>query len=265
MTEVAAARYAGTRVHRVEDGRLLTGAGTFVDDVDPAGDAARLLRAQPDRPGPHPRHRHERGARAARGARGVRRRRPQPRRARGLVQPDRSRHARHAPAPARRGRGALRRRPRRARRRRQPLHRRGRGRARRRRLRAVARPRRLRRRRRERRAGAPGLPRQRRGCVRGPGAGAGRRGVRRRGPHRRRDDLPAVVHGGADRDAGAGRRVVRGQRRAHDLVGHAGAARGARVLARACSACRSSASGSSCATPAAASGRRWCRCARTCA
>ena len=29
----AAARYAGTRVHRVEDPRLLTGRGTFVDDV----------------------------------------------------------------------------------------------------------------------------------------------------------------------------------------------------------------------------------------
>src|SRR5437764_13649773 len=28
-----AARYAGTRVHRVEDERLLTGHGTFVDDV----------------------------------------------------------------------------------------------------------------------------------------------------------------------------------------------------------------------------------------
>jgi aerobic carbon-monoxide dehydrogenase large subunit len=30
---VAAGRYAGTRVHRVEDARLLTGHGTFVDDV----------------------------------------------------------------------------------------------------------------------------------------------------------------------------------------------------------------------------------------
>jgi carbon-monoxide dehydrogenase large subunit len=30
---VAAARYAGSRVHRVEDARLLTGHGTFVDDV----------------------------------------------------------------------------------------------------------------------------------------------------------------------------------------------------------------------------------------
>jgi carbon-monoxide dehydrogenase large subunit len=28
-----ATRYAGARVHRVEDGRLLTGAGTFVDDI----------------------------------------------------------------------------------------------------------------------------------------------------------------------------------------------------------------------------------------
>jgi aerobic carbon-monoxide dehydrogenase large subunit len=30
---VAAARYAGTRVHRVEDARLLTGHGTYVDDI----------------------------------------------------------------------------------------------------------------------------------------------------------------------------------------------------------------------------------------
>ena len=29
----AAARYVGTRVHRVEDARLLTGGGTYVDDV----------------------------------------------------------------------------------------------------------------------------------------------------------------------------------------------------------------------------------------
>src|SRR5438128_1930173 len=32
-TETAATRYAGGRVHRVEDARLLTGRGTFVDDV----------------------------------------------------------------------------------------------------------------------------------------------------------------------------------------------------------------------------------------
>ena len=32
-TPMAAGRYAGTRVHRVEDARLLTGHGTFVDDV----------------------------------------------------------------------------------------------------------------------------------------------------------------------------------------------------------------------------------------
>ena len=36
MTGIAtgsAARYAGTRVQRVEDARLLTGHGTYVDDV----------------------------------------------------------------------------------------------------------------------------------------------------------------------------------------------------------------------------------------
>ena len=55
------------------------------------------------------------------------------------------------------------------------------------------------------------------------------------------------------------------QRAAHDLGGHAGAARGAvGVLARARSR-RSTASGSSCATPVAGSGRRSCRSARSCA
>jgi carbon-monoxide dehydrogenase large subunit len=34
---VAAARYSGARVHRLEDARLLTGAGTFVDDVSRPG------------------------------------------------------------------------------------------------------------------------------------------------------------------------------------------------------------------------------------
>ena len=37
MTEAVAARYAGTRVQRVEDTRLLTGRGTFVDDVSRPG------------------------------------------------------------------------------------------------------------------------------------------------------------------------------------------------------------------------------------
>jgi len=37
MTDVAAARYAGTRVQRVEDARLLTGTGTFVDDITRPG------------------------------------------------------------------------------------------------------------------------------------------------------------------------------------------------------------------------------------
>src|ERR1700756_5902763 len=37
MTETAAARYTGARVPRVEDARLLTGRGTFVDDVKRPG------------------------------------------------------------------------------------------------------------------------------------------------------------------------------------------------------------------------------------
>ena len=37
MTESVATRYAGTRVPRVEDNRLLTGRGTFVDDVSRPG------------------------------------------------------------------------------------------------------------------------------------------------------------------------------------------------------------------------------------
>ena len=37
MPDIAATRYAGARIHRVEDGRLLTGAGTFVDDVSRPG------------------------------------------------------------------------------------------------------------------------------------------------------------------------------------------------------------------------------------
>ncbi len=37
MTTIGAARYAGSRVPRVEDARLLTGAGTFVDDITRPG------------------------------------------------------------------------------------------------------------------------------------------------------------------------------------------------------------------------------------
>jgi aerobic carbon-monoxide dehydrogenase large subunit len=48
----SAGRYAGSRVHRVEDVRLLTGAGTFVDDIVRPG----LLNACFVR-SPHPRAR----------------------------------------------------------------------------------------------------------------------------------------------------------------------------------------------------------------
>ena len=37
MIPIGAARYTGSRVHRVEDVRLLTGAGTFVDDITRPG------------------------------------------------------------------------------------------------------------------------------------------------------------------------------------------------------------------------------------
>ena len=37
MTAVGAARYAGSRVQRIEDARLLTGTGTFVDDITRPG------------------------------------------------------------------------------------------------------------------------------------------------------------------------------------------------------------------------------------
>jgi carbon-monoxide dehydrogenase large subunit len=37
LPAAGAARYAGSRVPRVEDARLLTGAGTFVDDITRPG------------------------------------------------------------------------------------------------------------------------------------------------------------------------------------------------------------------------------------
>ena len=46
-------RYTGTRVHRVEDARLLQGHGTFVDDIVRPGMLHAVLRAQPVRTGPH--------------------------------------------------------------------------------------------------------------------------------------------------------------------------------------------------------------------
>ena len=110
-----AARYVGARVNRVEDARLLTGRGTYVDDIVAAGDAARVLRAQPVRARRDPRRSTRRprsrcpactpcsppptSTPASRSS-GTRRSAREPRDA--------------APA-ARRGRGALRRRPGRAR------------------------------------------------------------------------------------------------------------------------------------------------------
>ena len=47
-----AARYAGARVHRVEDARLLTGRGVFVDDISLPGMLHACFRPQPLRRGP---------------------------------------------------------------------------------------------------------------------------------------------------------------------------------------------------------------------
>ena len=85
MTDAVATRYAGTRVPRVEDNRLLTGHGTFVDDVSRPG----MLHACFVR-SPFARARINgidavRGAGDTRRARGVRGRRPEPGREGGLA------------------------------------------------------------------------------------------------------------------------------------------------------------------------------------
>ena len=81
--------------HRVEDARLLTGHGTFVDDIVAARDAARVLRAQPVRPGARSAGSTPSAALALPGrARRVHRRRPQPRRQGAVAHLDRAGRAR---------------------------------------------------------------------------------------------------------------------------------------------------------------------------
>ena len=125
MTDAAPTGAAGTsatRVDRVEDARLLTGRGTYVDDIVAARDAARVLRAQPVRPRRDPRRSTRRPRSRAPGVRCVF--------TAADLNPDVKeqwhtsigpREPRDAAPAARRGRGALRRRPGRARRRRRPL------------------------------------------------------------------------------------------------------------------------------------------------
>ena len=141
-----AARYVGTRVPRVEDARLLTGHGTFVDDIALPGMLHACFVRSPFARAAIRGIDTSAALRAARRARGVHRRRPQPRRQGAVAHVDR---------PARSRRRRARRWPRTrcassATRSRwwspRPLRRRGRGRAGRRRLRAAARGRRLRRR-----------------------------------------------------------------------------------------------------------------------
>ncbi len=68
-------RLTGTSVRRVEDPRILTGRGRYVDDLRLPGDAPRRVRAQPARPGRHRRDRPRTGPRPRRGAARARRRR----------------------------------------------------------------------------------------------------------------------------------------------------------------------------------------------
>ena len=244
MTAIGALRYTGTRVPRVEDARLLTGARHLrrrhrpaPGCCTPASCAARSPAAAIGGIDPS----------AALGSPGV-----HAVFAAADLNPDvreqwytmMGQNMPTTPAAAAgRGRGPLRRRPGRARRRRQPVRRRGRGRAGRRRLRAAAAGRRL-----PHRGRSPTtlvhaeLPRQRRRHARRSGR-ADRGRVRGGRPRRERDDLPAGVRRGADGDPRHRRGVVGGERRAHDLGRDPGAARGARRTARACSASPSTGSG----------------------
>ena len=224
-----AARYAGSRVQRVEDARLLTGAGTFVDDVTRPG----MLHACFVR-SPHPRARivsiDTSAALALPGVHavftaddlngdvveawytGT-----------GNMVPDTPR------PPLAQRRGPVRRRHRRPRRGGQPLPRGGRRRAGRRGLRAAARGRRLRVREDGGSARARGLPGQPRGRARRRARRDDRRRLRRRRARGQRDDLGAGAGRRPDGDPRPGRGVVAGQRRADRLGGHAGTARGADV------------------------------------
>ena len=218
MGTIGAARYAGSRVARVEDARLLTGEGTFVDDISRPGMLHACFVRSPVARARIAAHRRVRGPRGRRRARRVPRRRPEPGCGRAVAHVDRARRPRDAPPAARRGRGAVRGRPRGPRGGRQPLRRRGRGRAGRRRLRRPHPRRRLRRGRGRRRRGPRPPPEQRHRQDVRPAAREGRGRVRLGGPRGRREARAARLRGRADRDPGHGRRVVRRRRRgAHDL------------------------------------------------
>ena len=73
-----ATRHSGTRVHRVEDARLLTGKGTYVDDIVRPGMLHACFVRSPFPRARIRRDRRECRARAPGGAGGVHRRRPQP-------------------------------------------------------------------------------------------------------------------------------------------------------------------------------------------
>ncbi len=199
-------RYVGQSVTRVEDHRILTGRGRYVDDVQTPGHAARRVRPQPARPRPHRAHRHHRSRRAAdRRGRVHRRGHADP-----LQADPRPRADRQVAdvLPPRHRQGPLRRRPRRDGRRHEPTRRRRRMRAR----RGHLRPRRACHVRRRcdrpcqtgavRRVRRQPRPRQRTGDVR-----RRRRRLRRRRSHHRRHPPSAPGGQRPDGDPRHGRRL----------------------------------------------------------
>ncbi len=240
----AGGRFAtAARVHRVEDARLLTGTGTYVDDVVLPGMLHACFVRSPVARGRILAIDTVGGARGSRCAPRARRRRREPRHEGAVAHRGRwPRRARDSAATVGRGRSALRRRLRRGRRRRRPLHRRGRRRSRRRGVRAASCARRLHGGRADRRARAPEPRVERLRRDQRPARVGARGRVRVGGPRHVGNDLPAGVHRGPDGDPWPRRRLSTRERRAHDLRGDAVPPRDALVLARACSACPSTTS-----------------------
>ena len=105
VTAVGAARYAGARVHRVEDARLLTGRGTYVDDISLPGMLHACFVRSPFARAAIRGIDTSAALRAARRARRLHRRRPQPGRQGAVAHVGRAAESRDAAAPAGRGRG----------------------------------------------------------------------------------------------------------------------------------------------------------------
>ena len=226
---VGTARYAGARVHRVEDAATPDRARHVRRRRRSARHAPCVLRPQPRGPGADRLGRRERRARAARRRSGVRRRRHQPRCPRLVVHVDGCCNAGEPEAAVGRGRGPVRRRSRRVDRGRRPVCRGGRRRSRRPRPRPSATGRRLRDREGVRAPRPRGVSRQRGWRDRRHAAGDAVARVRRCTPRGVGNDLPAGLCPGPDGDTRDGCRVGRAERRDDGVGRHPGPPRGADV------------------------------------